>query len=173
MMSRRYRSRLRARRTKGVLSDLNLTSLTDMFAFILAVLLKQYSAANVALKPPVGMELPRSISQELPQRFVTIDIQRNGVYFEKQLVQGLRDFVPMAAAADGTTLTPMTGDTLFVMRTLVKQKIDSGAIQSTTAVVRAERTAPFDIIWRVMYTARQLGFEEFQNLTQQQHTPKI
>lgn len=153
--------RLRARRgsTSG---DLNLTSLTDMFAFLLCVLLKSFSVNTVDIKPSAGMKLPNTSSVEQPHRYVALEIRRDGIYLEKDLLQPLKDFV--LTDAGGAEANTGNQDTLFVLRGLIKARIERREIESTGMLIRAERDTPFDIIWRVMYTARQLGFDEFNNL---------
>lgn len=151
---------LRSRRLRGrryhTISDLNLTSLTDMFAFIITFLLKTFSVSAVDVKPLADLKLPITSSQEKPHRYVAIDINESGIYLEKNLIQPLYHFAlqPNAQAKD----------TLFDLRGQLKSKIELGEIDSTTAIIRADQRAPFDLIWKVMFTARQLGFEEFQNL---------
>jgi biopolymer transport protein ExbD len=122
--------------------------------------LKSVSVSSVDIKPSANVKLPSSASKELPQRFVAFDIQRQGIYLEKKLIQPLQDFVLPEQEPNQ--------DTMFNLRNAVMDHIKQGKIQSTVMVIRADREAPFDIIWRVMYTARQLGFEEFQNLAVQE-----
>ena len=139
---------------------LNLTSMMDMFTIILVFLLKSYSVAYIALKPPAGIELPKSSSSELPKRYLAVDVKADGIFVEKKLVQKLSNFYVLKSA--------QSNDILPVMRNLVQSQIDHGEIESTIAVIRADKDTPFRIIWRIMLTLRGLGFQEFQNLVQQE-----
>ncbi len=134
----------------------NLTPMMDMLVIVLVFLLKSFSVSYVGLKPPADLELPLSTSQEPAARFLAVDIKASGIYLEKDLVQPLAQFqLPGKMERD---------ERLVRLYQVVKNKIEGGQIESTTALIRADRETPFDVIWRVMVTVRQLGFEEFQNL---------
>ena len=146
-----------SRKKRDTTSELNLTSLTDMFAFILTFLLKTLSISAVDVKPMPGIQLPSSISSEKPHRYVAIDVHSSGIYLEKSLAQPLYRFE--------LNTKDHQGDVLPALQQRLKDKIAQGGLESSIAIIRADQNAPFDLIWKVMVTARQLGFEEFQNLT--------
>lgn len=157
--TRAARARLRKRRFSGI-SQLNLTSLLDVFTIILVFMLKVFSVSYASLRPVAAMQLPASAAAEEPKRSLAIDIGRDGIYIEKELVQELRDFAPLHADP--------RQDTLFVLRNALRSKMERGEISLQQLLLRADRDAPFEILWRVMFTARQLGFEEFNNLAVRQ-----
>ena len=155
-MERRYIRSARTRMTRGKALILNLTPLIDIFTILLVFLLKTFSVSFVALQSPKNIVLPTSLSSESPRRLLALDISEDGIYVEDQLVQPLKDF----ALNDG----PSSQDTLQSMRFKLEEFIEAGRIETAVAMIRADKQTPFDLVWKVMLTARQSGIETFESL---------
>lgn len=138
----------------------NLTPMIDMFTIILVFLLKTISVSYVGMKPLQAVQLPQSSSAEKPTRYLAVDVAPDGIYVERERVLELQNFALPSSEAQY--------ETIFPLRAILKNRLDLGEIDSVHAMIRAHHDAPFDLIWRIMFTARQLGFERFENLALKQ-----
>ncbi len=149
-------SKRHRRRTKrGLVENLNLTSMMDMFTIILLFLLMSYSAEGEILTVAENLQLPQSISTKEPAGKLTIQVTSDEIIVEgvklitvKEAVEG-KDMliVPLVEA-----LNKNTKKIAFIAQSNSSLKF-SGEV-----LVQGDKSIPFLLLEKIMYSCGQAGY---------------
>ncbi len=165
------RSRRRAERT-----DLNLTSMMDLFTIILTFLLSTLATSDVSIAPSEELTLPLSSAEAPVELAVNVVLTRGELLVDGQKVLDLlstpdeqrpgstRWEIP-ESARDGATVLPL----LEVLRA---KAMTARALAERTGredhafkgrlLLQCDRRMPYALVRDLMLTAGQAGFGEFQ-----------
>jgi biopolymer transport protein ExbD len=117
--------------------------MVDLFTLLIVAVLRTWSAEPPAETPEGELDLPRSREEIPPQRGVTVDVGKEGLY-----VDGWRaGSAPYWTSAEGVLVTDLYGP--------LQQRAGQGSV-----VIRAHADAPWLLVGKVLLTAQQAGFEE-------------
>ncbi len=124
---------------------------------LLVFLIKSFSTEGNIVTPSQDLELPHSTSEKPARLVSTIDITRSAVTSGGTLIAPLESF----ANSDSLLIPP-----LHEWMSLEKSKTADTAA-SHEVLIQSDRTIPFNIVKRVMYTCSKAGFDDFSVLVLQ------
>jgi biopolymer transport protein ExbD len=168
MSNSRY-SKLKRKRGKNKLFELELTSLMDVLVIILFFLIKSYSSDSSKVVLPKNIRVPDSISQSTTEDAVIVqmDTEKN-IWMDTQLVTSLTkknekaNFDEKHVGKD--RIIP-----LFEALVAKRESINNLHLQATDAAAFSgkinlimDRSLPYQYIKRIMYTATEAGYKEFK-----------
>ena len=139
-------------------ATLSMTSLMDILTTLLLFLLKSFVAEPEVVTPAAGVNLPYSTSQDAPQESIVVAILGDQISLGNEVIAQLDvnskgDLMirPLATALSGARLRH---DQWQQMR-------GSDAHDAPMRVtIQGDRTMPFLLLQRVMYTCNQSGFDD-------------
>jgi biopolymer transport protein ExbD len=131
-----------------------LTSLVDVMTILLVFLLKSFSVEGNLITPAPDLELPLSTSQKPPRPTCTVEITRTAVVAEGNVLAACETF-----ASSGSLLVPALFDWMSIQR-----RACADSVRVKDVLIQADRTVPFNIIKRVMFTCSKAGFSDFSVL---------
>ena len=143
---------------------IQITSMVDMFVILLVFLLKSYSTSPVQITPNDQLTLPASTSTKDPVDVLKLVVSKTGIFVDEKKVVELKDGVLATADVD-------TNDTQFIRALYTEldeqaQKTRMIASQNTElefdgkVVMQAERSLPYDVLRKVMYTSMRAGYSD-------------
>ncbi|MBD3418811.1 MAG: hypothetical protein GF398_01715 [Chitinivibrionales bacterium] len=131
-----------------------LTSLIDVMTILLVFLIKSFSVEGHLVTPSEDLELPLSTSKDRPKPAVTIEITRDAVVAEGEVLA-----ITDVFTKTDSLLIPQLHDWMLL------QKSKETDISSTREVlIQSDKDIEFSIIKRVMYTCSKAGFADFSVL---------
>ncbi len=128
-----------------------LTSLVDVMTILLVFLIKSFSVEGNIVTPSQDLELPFSTSKNPPKPTCSIEISRNAVVAEGQVLATLESF-----AGAESLLVPVLFDW---MRLQAEKCRDTARVREV--MIQADRETEFNVVKRVMYTCSKAGFTDF------------
>ena len=151
------------RRTAGHFK-IQITSMVDMFVILLVFLLKSYSTSPVNISPKQGLRLPESTSPADPVDVIKMVVSTDGVFVDDKRILTLNNG---ALSKDDMEST----DPQFLRK--LYEALDERAKQAKSIsqvndsfefdgkiLVQADRTLPYDVLKRVMYTSMMAGYAD-------------
>jgi biopolymer transport protein ExbD len=175
-VSRKWRSRLRARRGKtfhpGTIRELNLVAMMDMLTVVVIFLLKSYSVSAMSI--PVGdtINVPKSSNRIPPQEAVKLTVTKTSeglsgvIAVDEQRVIDL-DKAQMSKLEDQAKKRDfMLPDLLKVLQRkaegikFIAAKNPSIKFEGKILVI-ADKDTPYWLITQVLYTAAEAQFEQY------------
>lgn len=143
---------------------IQITSMVDMFVILLVFLLKSYSTSPVNLTPSDDLKLPISSSTKHPVEALKLVVSSNGIFVEDKRIVEMKDGVLANTAVD-------ENDTQFIRALYTEldeqaKKTRTIASQNTElefdgkVVMQAERSLPYDLLRKVMYTSMMAGYSD-------------
>ncbi|MBD3391914.1 MAG: hypothetical protein GF418_07590 [Chitinivibrionales bacterium] len=132
-----------------------LTSLVDVMTILLVFLIKSFSVEGNLVTPSPDLELPVSTSEKPPRPTCSIEITRNAVVADGNVLAALESF----ADAD-SLLIP----TLYDWMRVEREKCDDTA-KAPEVMIQTDKEVEFNIVKRVMYSCSRAGFADFTVLT--------
>lgn len=143
---------------------IQITSMVDMFVILLVFLLKSYSTSPVNITPSDDLKLPVSTSTKNPVESLKLVVSRSGIFVDERKIVEMKDGVLAAGDVDAN-------DTQFI-RALYTE-LDEQAKKTRTiatqnselefdgkVVMQAERSLPYDLLRKVMYTSMMAGYSD-------------
>ncbi len=181
---RSIRSRGRRRRISGDL-ELQLTSLMDILVIIVVFLLKSYATSAHTFTSQPGLQMPYSISQDVPPDSLYVTITPEAITFESARILEFVQSEPGSPVDQaqyqlrqtdldegGRRIIP-----LFDALTKAKEKAEilrekSSARDETgkplpfegVLAIQADKRIRYDTIRKIMYTAATAGYKTFRFL---------
>ncbi len=138
-----------------MVAHLTLVSLMDMFTIILLFLLQAFSVEGEAFTTSEKFKLPLSTAQEEFRPRLTVQVTRSEI-----LVEGMKVMEAGEEAAKGDMLLRPLFEELE--REAEKSLFIAGANPevelSREVVILGDRTIPFALLERVMFTCGQVGY---------------
>jgi len=147
--NRRMKRMARAKKHK---SDLNLTSLMDVFTILVFFLLVNQSAVEV-LEPPREIKLPDSVVEAKPRQTLVIMVSEQAVLVQGEPTVSVADIL----ATKDEIIRPVMERLSQIRQTTIG--INTEAVAKTNEVViLAHKTIPFKILKKLMSTCTVSGY---------------
>ena len=167
---------LRRVRRREEQSDLNLTSMMDLFTIILTFLLHSMAATDVSIAPSPDLSLPFSSSDAPVELAVNVIVTRGEVVVDGDAVLALESVpdpdvpgalrygIPSGARQDGS-ISPLLS--------VLQEKAERARQLAQTSgredhafkghlLLQCDRELPYALVRDIMLTASRAGFGEFQ-----------
>lgn len=143
---------------------IQITSMVDMFVILLVFLLKSYSTSPVIINPRDGLRIPESTATTDPVDVVKLIVALDGVFVEdKKVIELENGAVPKAQVDknDASFIRPLF-EALDERAKLAKniQKVNDAFEFDGTVLLQADRTLPYEILQKIMYTSMMAGYAE-------------
>jgi biopolymer transport protein ExbD len=135
-----------------------LTSLVDVMTILLVFLLKSFSVEGQIVTPAHDLELPVSSSTKPAKPMATLEITQRAVSSEGTVIAPIESFM----GQDSLLIEPLHK----WMQLLRAQALDT--LKSRQVLIQSDKSIPFDIIKRVMYTCSRAGTTDFAVLVLEQ-----
>lgn len=163
-MARRKRYVAEISKKNGIM--VNVTSLTDMFTVILVFLLQTYNTSEVQIEPPEGIRMPTSLSEGVLTQGLEMNLSKESLSIGKDTIAQLsgNDF----AANDKDTKDPNFIPSLFNSLDKAFKESTVKAVKDGHILLIADRSLPYSVIKKVMYTASMAGFPQVKLITSSQ-----
>ena len=147
--NRRMKRMARAKKHK---SDLNLTSLMDVFTILVFFLLVNQSAVEV-LEPPREIKLPDSVVEAKPRQTLVIMVSEQTIMVQGEPTMSVADIL----ATKDEIIRPVMERLSQIRQTTIG--INTEAVAKTNEVViLAHKTIPFKILKKLMSTCTVSGY---------------
>ena len=147
--NRRMKRMARAKKHK---SDLNLTSLMDVFTILVFFLLVNQSAVEV-LEPPREIKLPDSVVEAKPRQTLVIMVSEQTIMVQGEPTVSVADIL----ATKDEIIRPVMERLSQIRQTTIG--INTEAVAKTNEVViLAHKTIPFKILKKLMSTCTVSGY---------------
>jgi biopolymer transport protein ExbD len=140
-IARRTAQRDRSQRAEA---ELNLIPLIDIMSVMVAFLLV-YSADVEVVQNSKGVEVPQSVTEELPKQSVVVMVTKEQLFVQGELVANVGDVLN----AKTTLIAPLQTVLGRPMQNDTGGEIDVAAREVT---VLADKTLPYDVVKKVMAT---------------------
>jgi len=131
-----------------------LTSLVDVMTILLVFLIKSFSVEGTLVTPSPDLELPNSTSKKNPKPACSVEITRDAVVAEGNVLAKISDF-----SAVDSMLIPVLYDWMRLQNLKCKD-----SLRLREVLIQADRATEFNVIKRVMYTCSKAGFTDFSVL---------
>ncbi|MCL4557965.1 MAG: biopolymer transporter ExbD [Deltaproteobacteria bacterium] len=147
----------RTREKKHTAISLNLTPMIDMFTILVVFLLKSYSATGYVGNVAKNLRLPTSTSRLQPQAVLTVAVTTKYILVEGKEVEAINQ-------SDMTSQNLMLTDLSASLKKeadkgLQIEKLSNGANPfKGEMMIQADRSIPFRLLEKIMYTAGQAGY---------------
>ena len=147
--NRRIRRMARAKKHK---SDLNLTSLMDVFTILVFFLLVNQSAVEV-LEPPKEIKLPDSVVEAKPRQTLVIMVSEQTILVQGEPTVSVADIL----ATKDEIIRPVMERLSQIRQTTIGLNTEAVA-KTNEVVILAHKTIPFKILKKLMSTCTVSGY---------------
>lgn len=152
--TRMHRRKLRQRQGEPVL---NLVSMIDVLSILMFFLL--VSSGQVPLLEMVPeLELPVSMADAIPDNYVVVSIDDDGVRVGKQLVLNMQELLQNADS--GGDVLPKLRDALMLARAQHPVSVEDEATKPVT--ILGDKSIPYSALKRVMASVQAAEFTDVQ-----------
>lgn len=143
---------------------IQITSMVDMFVILLVFLLKSFSTSPVIISPAQGLRLPESTSPADPVDVLKMVISTDGVFVEDKKVLTFKNgtIAKEDLEANDPQFIRKLYDALDSHAKLAKSisKVNDSFEFDGKILVQADRSLPYDLLKRVMYTSMMAGYSD-------------
>lgn len=126
----------------------NLTSMVDVLSVLMFFLLSIYSGGGYLTVLPKGLSLPNSSVRQPLTRQIEIAVLKDRILVDRQPIAD----DPQEFSRNEELLLPALQEALAVYQ--------PGDAEGARLTIQADRTTPFRLLKKVMYTADQVGFRK-------------
>jgi biopolymer transport protein ExbD len=163
MRQKRGFSKYNDKRTSSTFK-IQITSMVDMFVILLVFLLKSYSTSPVNVTASADLTLPASSATKDASDVLKLVVSRAGIFVDSKKVADLQ-----AGKLSDADVDPQ--DTQFIrslyteLDTQAKKSRTIASVNETVefdgkVMMQAERSLPYDLLRKVMYTAMMAGYAD-------------
>ena len=163
-MARQRSIRNRKKRGKSELVDIDITSLLDILVILLVFLLKSYNSSGVTLTIPSGIELPQSTSQSLNNAGVVIQVSKEKIYVDSEVVLDTENTPKNIYDHGGRRIVPLFNQ-LVKKKELIKmtaKQVPEAKGFSGLANLIIDKSLKYSYVKKIMYTCAEAGFREYK-----------
>lgn len=156
--------RNRGRRNKPPLIDLDITSLLDILVIMLVFLLKSYNSTGIIINIPEGITLPTSNSQDLNTDGVIVQISKDTIWVDDQVILKKSDLKGKIYDYGGRRIIPLF-DVLVSKKNTVKQiekTTPRGAKFSGIINLIVDKSIKYSEVKKVLFTAAEAGYKSYK-----------
>jgi biopolymer transport protein ExbD len=155
---------LKMRRSLGAEStELNLTSMIDMFTIILIFLIKSYSVSDVALSPDSTIQMPYSTATEIPTIAVKVSMSQENISIDGRPIINLQNGRLQAEDVQGLVIFPLYRElkAIAVLKA-EEEKQDPNREFKRQVLLYGDKRIPYGTLKRILFTAGQAEYETFR-----------
>jgi biopolymer transport protein ExbD len=159
------------------IKHLNIMPMMDMMTILLVAFIFQ-AAVSATVMSAGTVSLPRSTSDEpLPEGAFTLIITKSGIVVDGQPVVAVKDGDVDASELEGGSLgikIPKLTSFLAALRSEeLRQKAPDALASVPELLVIADRTTPYRLLIKVLYSAKQkeAGYRRFRLIVQKHYAP--
>lgn len=166
-MARTRSIRNKKKRNKSEPIDLDITSLLDILVILLVFLLKSYNSSGVTLTIPAGIELPQSKSQSLNNAGVMIQVSKDKIYVDSEVVLDSNE-----ASSNAENIYDRGGRRIVpLFKELIRKKDQVVALSkevpqakpfSGLANLIIDKSLKYSYVKKIMYTCAEAGFRQYK-----------
>ena len=163
-MARTRSIRNKKKRSKSEVVDLDITSLLDILVILLVFLLKSYNSSGVTLTVPSGITLPNSESQSINSAGVVIQVSKDKLYVDSQVVLDAEKTTKQVFDHGGRRILPLYEE-LVKKKDLIKQTsklVPEAKPFSGLANLIIDKSLKYSYVKKIMYTCAEAGFKEYK-----------
>lgn len=146
---------------------LNITSMVDMFVMLLVFLLKSFDTSPVQITPSDGLRLPASTSTKEPVEALKVVVSKTGIFVDdRKVVEFTGESI--VGEKDLDKADPNFIRTLYTELDKEAQKSkDIAKVNETVefdgkVIMQADRTIPYSLLKKVMYTSMMAGYADLK-----------
>ncbi|MCK5033600.1 MAG: biopolymer transporter ExbD [Calditrichia bacterium] len=140
--------------------ELNMNSMMDMMTIILLFLLKSFSTDGALVAPSQDLTLPTSFQTEKPKKELNVAISQDAIIVNDIPILSLSSLHPEEM------MIPALNSKLAEYAQKEKQlELDVGKEFTHQVIIQGDRTIPFEVLIKVMYTCSQSEFYKMRLLT--------
>jgi len=143
---------------------IQITSMVDMFVILLVFLLKSYSTSPVQITASDQLTLPASSSTKDPVDVLKLVVSKSGIFVDEKKIVELKDGVLAVGDVD-------VNDTQFIRALYTELDVQAKKTRTIASqnselefdgkvVMQAERSLPYDVLRKVMYTSMMAGYSD-------------
>jgi biopolymer transport protein ExbD len=164
----------KASRRMGGDAGLTITSMMDMMTIILVFLLKSFSTEDIGVKPSDDLQLPLSSSEKMPKLAVNVVVSKRQILVDGEVVVSLGTKLDEQTNQEVPAVPEeeVRGQMISSLYERLLEKAETAKDLGARAgeehdfkgqlLLQCDKTLPFDVIRKVMYTAGQAQFGEFR-----------
>lgn len=163
-MARTRSIRNKKKREKSETIDVDITSLLDILVILLVFLLKSYNSSGVTLTIPAGIELPKSESQSLNNAGVMIQVSKDKIYVDSEIVLDTESAPKKIYDHGKRRIIPLYNELVKKkeqIKTISKQ-VPQAKPFSGIANLIIDKSLKYSYVKKVMYTCADAGFKEYK-----------
>lgn len=163
-MARTRSIRNKKKRAKSEIIDVDITSLLDILVILLVFLLKSYNSSGITLTIPAGIKLPQSESQSLNNAGVMIQVSKNKVYVDSQVVLDTENPPQKIYDHGQRRIIPLYNELVKKkeqIKTTSKQ-VPQAKPFSGIANLIIDKSLKYSYVKKIMYTCAEAGFKEYK-----------
>lgn len=138
--------------------------MVDMFVILLVFLLRSYSTSPVNISPKQGLRLPESNSPTDPVDVLKMVVSTDGLFVEDKKVLSFNNGAidKNDTESNDPQFIRKLYDALDEHAKLAKSisKVNDSFEFDGKILVQADRTLPYDLLKRVMYTSMMAGYSD-------------
>ncbi len=149
--NRRMKRMARAKKHK---TDLNLTSLMDVFTILVFFLLVNQSAVEV-LEPPREIKLPDSVVEAKPRQTLVVMVSEQTILVQGEPTVSVADIL----ASKDEIIRPVMERLSQIRQTTIGLNTEAVA-KTNEVVILAHKTIPFKILKKLMSTCTAAGYSK-------------
>ncbi|MGE4131844.1 MAG: ExbD/TolR family protein [Bdellovibrionales bacterium] len=143
---------------------IQITSMVDMFVILLVFLLKSYSTSPVNITPKEGLRIPESNATTDPIDVVKLIVAQDGVFVEDKKIMELSQghFQKDQIDKEDQSFVRALFEELDQRAKLAKSisQVNDSFEFDGKILLQADRTLPYDVLQKIMYTSMMAGYAE-------------
>jgi biopolymer transport protein ExbD len=152
------------RAQKKSVIDIDITSLLDILVILLVFLLRSYNSSGITVNVPSDIELPLSVSQNLNQPGILIQVSKDEIWVESNsIIKGV-DMKNKNFDQNGKRIIPLFNELVKKKKEieqLSKRALDAKDFSGVANLV-VDKSIKYSLLQQIMYTAASAGFQEFK-----------
>jgi len=139
---------------------LNMNAMMDMMTIILLFLLKSFSTEGSLVTPSEQLTLPQSHQGEKPKKELNVSVAKDVILVNDKVVFRLENL------SEDMIIIPALYEKLDEYAQQERDlEIEVGKEFSHEVIIQGDRTIPFDLLYKVMYTCSRSDFYKMRLLT--------
>lgn len=166
-MRRNRLIRMRGKRAKREVEDLDITSLLDILVIMLVFLLNSYSTAGFIVDLPRGVTLPLSESQTMSSSGINIQVSPTTIWVDDKEVLNVRDLLEHPERnldLNERRIVPLYDKLQDKKRQIqqIARSAPNASDFSGRANLIVDESIRYSLIQKIMFTVAEAGFQEYK-----------
>jgi biopolymer transport protein ExbD len=154
------------RRSRSEIIDLDITSLLDILVILLVFLLNSYNSSGIIINVPKEIKLPESESQSLNKPGVIIQLAKEKIWVEDQLILDFEQETNLKRQFDqgGRRLIPLYDELVRIKEEIeaLNKQVDNSKKFSGVANLVVHKEIKYEMVKKILYTLAVAGFQKYK-----------